>query len=166
MSVLRTLVAGVAAAVVLLVVNAALFPLVFPDGPPVAYADSRAQPLMMFHMVAFLVEGLLLACVYAAFWRHRRGAMSGAVYGAVVSLFGSLAHNLHMYAEVAVAPLVVLTPALWVMFTWALAGAVLGIIVGEPGAAGADDGEGDEAERDRPAADRPKGWYPGAAGRS
>lgn len=164
---LRTLVAGVAAAVVLLVVNAALFPLVFPDGPPIPYADPRAQPLMMAHMVGFLVEGLLLASVYAAFWRRRRGAGSGAVYGAVVSLFGSLAHVLHLYAEVAVAPLVVLAPVLWVMFTWALAGAVIGVIVGQSGAAGAGDGEGDEDGDDgeRPPGDRPKGWYPGAAGR-
>ena len=38
----------------LLVVNAALFPVFFPDGPPEHYVEGRSSPLVLYSVLAFL----------------------------------------------------------------------------------------------------------------
>lgn len=121
----------------LLVVNAALFPVFFPDGPPERYVGGRSSPLVLYSVLAFLITAFLMSYVYPLICRDGPGWKEGLRVGVIMALFVSLPEHLHVYAITNVSFLKLLFPAIWVTVIWGLAGVVIGIIYGPAPAKGA-----------------------------
>lgn len=115
----------------LLVVNAVLFPVFFPDGPPERYVDARQAPLILYSGLAFLITAFLMSYLYPLIYRGGAGWKAGLRVGVIMALFVSLPENLHVYAMANVSFIKLLFPALWVMVIWGLAGVVIGLIYGK-----------------------------------
>ena len=120
----------------LLVVNAALFPVFFPDGPPERFVDGRSSPLVLYSVLAFLITAFLMSYLYPLISRGGPGWKEGLRVGVIMALFVSLPENLHVYALTNVSVLKVFFPAVWVTVIWGLAGVVIGIIYGREPAKG------------------------------
>jgi hypothetical protein len=118
--------------VFLLVVNALLFPVFFPDGPPERYLGSRPAPLVGYHLLAFLITAFLMSYLYPLIYRGGARWKEGLRVGVVMGLFVSLPENLHVYALTNTSFLKLLFPALWVTVIWGAAGVVIGYIYALP----------------------------------
>ena len=114
----------------LLVVNAALYPVFFPDGPPVQYAGTRPAPLPLYHLLAFLITAFLMSYLYPLVYRGGSSWKEGLRVGVIMALFVSLPENLHVYALTNVSFIKLLFPAVWVTVIWGLAGVVIGLVYG------------------------------------
>ena len=116
--------------VFLVVVNAVLFPVFFPDGPPEQYLAVRSSPLIQYHLLALLITAFLMSYLYPLIWRGGAAWQEGLRVGVVMALFVSLPENLHVYALTSISFIKLLFPALWVTVIWGLAGMVIGLIYG------------------------------------
>jgi hypothetical protein len=114
----------------LLVVNAALYPVFFPDGPPEQYVGARPAPLLLYHLLAFLITAFLMSYLYPLLYRGGPSWKEGLRVGVIMALFVSLPENLHVYALTSVSFIKLLFPAVWVMVIWGLAGVVIGLVYG------------------------------------
>src|SRR6266404_2688850 len=82
----------------LLLVNGALYPVFFPDGPPEQYVGTRPAPLLSYHLLAFLITAFLMSYLYPLVNRGGRAWKEGLRVGVIMALFVSLPENLHIYA--------------------------------------------------------------------
>ena len=114
----------------LLVLNAALFPIFFPDCPPERYAGARPAPLVLYSVLAFLITAFLMSYLYPLIYRGGKAWKEGLRVGVIMALFVSLPENLHVYALSNVSFIKLLLPAVWVTLVWGLAGIVIGMIYG------------------------------------
>jgi hypothetical protein len=114
----------------LLLVNAALFPVFFPDGPPEHYVNARPAPQVLYHLIAFLITAFLMSYLYPLVYRGGKAWKEGLRVGVIMALFVSLPENLHAYALTNVSFIKLLFPAIWVTVVWGLAGVVIGMIYG------------------------------------
>ena len=114
--------------VFLVAVNAALFPLFFPDGPPERYLGARPSPLIGYHLLALLITAFLMSYLYPLIYRGGAAWKEGLRVGVVMALFVSLPENLHVYALTNTSFVKLLFPALWVTVIWGMAGVVIGYI--------------------------------------
>ena len=133
----KLLLATVGSFVFLLMVNAALYPVFFPDGPPERYVGSRSSPLVLYFVLAFLITAFLMSYVYPLISRGGPGWKEGLRVGVIMALFVSLPENLNVYALTNISFLKLLFPAVWVTVICGLAGVVIGIIYGRMPAKGA-----------------------------
>lgn len=110
----------------LLVVNALLFPFVFPNGIPEHYQNARSSPLNQYHLLALFITALLMAYLYPI------GYKGGAAWkeGLLLAVFVSLPNLFHVYAMVNTSITGQLLPVVWTAVTWGLAGVVIGWIHG------------------------------------
>lgn len=122
------LLATVTSFLFLVVINALLFPVFFPDGPPEMYENRRLVPLYGYHLLAFLVTAFMMSLLYPMVYRGGPAWREGLKTGIVVGLFVSLPENLHVYAQVDMPFIAGLAPALWVTVIWGLAGIVIGYV--------------------------------------
>ena len=134
----KLLLATLGCFVFLLVVNAALYPLFFPDGPPERYAGARTAPLPVYHLLAFLITAFLMSYLYPLIYRGGSPWKEGLQVGVIMALFVSLPENLHVYALTQVSFVKLLFPAIWVTAIWGLAGVVIGLIYGRRSAISRD----------------------------
>jgi hypothetical protein len=116
--------------VFLLVINAVLFPVFFPDGPPERYFQARPSPLVAFHLLALLITAFLMSYLFPLINRGGAAWKEGLRVGVVMALFVSLPENLHVYAQADISFIKLLFPAVWVTVIWGLAGIVIGLIYG------------------------------------
>jgi hypothetical protein len=126
----RLLLATLGSFAFLLVVNAGLFPVFFPDGPPERYVSARPAPLLLYSVLAFLITAFLMSYLYPLVYRGGRAWKEGVRVGVIMALFVSLPENLHVYALTNVSFIKLLFPAVWVTVIWGLAGVVIGLIYG------------------------------------
>jgi hypothetical protein len=126
----KLLLATLGSFIFLLLVNAALFPVFFPDGPPERYVSMRPAPQVLYHLLAFLITAFLMSYLYPLVYRGGKAWKEGLRVGVIMALFVSLPENLHLYALTNVSFIKLLFPALWVTVVWGLAGVVIGIIYG------------------------------------
>lgn len=127
----KLLLATLGGFVFLIVVNAALFPVFFPGGPPEHYVGARASPLLMYSVLAFLITAFLMSYLFPLIYRGGSAWKEGLRVGVIMALFVSLPENLHVYALTNVSILKLLFPAVWVIVIWGLAGVVIGIVYGK-----------------------------------
>jgi hypothetical protein len=111
---------------VLLVLNAFVFPLVFPAGPPAPYQNARPAPLYAVHTVALLAAALLITLTFAVVYPQRRTWVDGLKFGAMLGLLVSFPSGMHTYAMVDMSYRDAITPIVWTVVTWAAAGAAVG----------------------------------------
>ncbi|MEP6571022.1 MAG: hypothetical protein ABJC10_14725 [Acidobacteriota bacterium] len=95
----------------MLVVNAVLFPVFFPNGPPERYVGDRSSPLVLYSVLAFLITAFLMSHVDPLFSRDGPGWKEGLRVGVIMALFVSLPENLHVCALTNVSFLKLLFPA-------------------------------------------------------
>lgn len=126
----KLLLATLGSFVFLVVVNAALFPVFFPDGPPEQYLAARPSPLIEYHLLALLITAFLMSYLYQLIYRGGSAWKEGLRVGVIMALFVSLPENLHVYALTNISFIKLLFPALWVTVIWGLAGIVVGLIYG------------------------------------
>lgn len=126
----KLLIATLGSFVFLLVVNAALYPVFFPEGPPEQYVGARPAPLLLYHLLAFLITAFLMSYLYRLVYRGGPTWKAGLRVGVIMALFVSLPENLHVYALTSVSFFKLLFPAVWVTVIWGLAGVVIGVIYG------------------------------------
>jgi hypothetical protein len=123
--------ATVAAFVFLMVINALLFPFVFPDRIPEHYQNQRPAPLYEFHSLAFLLTTFLLAFIYPYGYKGGTPWIEGARFGALIALFVSIPMGMHLYAMVEISAAKTILPILWTTLTWSAAGAAIGLVYGK-----------------------------------
>ena len=114
----------------LVLVNAVLYPVFFPEGPPEQYVGARPAPLFVYHLLAFLITAFLMSYLYPLIYRGGPAWKEGWRVGVIMALFVSLPENLHVYALTNVSFIKLLFPAVWVLVIWGLAGVVIGLIYG------------------------------------
>lgn len=121
------LLASLAAAVVLLIVNLFVFPLVFGSGAPVPYANLRAEPQYAYNLVALLATAVLLAVICG---RGPRGIGAASLTGALCGLLAALPSSMHLLSFVDMSPAAQIAPVAWTTATWGFAGSTIGAIYG------------------------------------
>lgn len=126
----RLFLATLGSFIFLIVVNGALFPILFPEGPPEQYVGARATPLFQYHLLALLITAFLMSYLYLLIYRGGAVWKEGLRVGVIMALFVSLPENLHVYALTNISFIKLLFPALWVTVIWGLAGVVIGLIYG------------------------------------
>lgn len=122
------LLATLTAFLYLIAVNATLFPLFFPDGPPEQYENLRPAPLFEYHLLALLITAFLLAFLYQILSQGGPWWREGLKTGVILALFVSVPMGLHTYAMIEQSFLVMMAPALWVTVIWGIAGIVIGFV--------------------------------------
>lgn len=116
--------------VYLVVVNAFLFPMVFPDGLAEKFLNSRVENLPLFHLLAFAATALILTIIVDKLGRGRHSMTTGLAAGAWLGLLVALPEHLHLFAMVDATALEQVIPVVWTVITWSLAGLIVGIIGG------------------------------------
>jgi len=111
---------------VLLVLNAFVFPLVFPEGPPAPYENARLSPLYAVHTLALLASALLITLTFAVVYPQRRTWMDGLKFGALLGLVVSFPSGMHTYAMVDMSYRDASTPSGWTGARWAVGSAAVG----------------------------------------
>jgi hypothetical protein len=126
----RFALAALAATVLLTIINAFLYPVVFPKGPPGIYRFPRSEPSTPVHFVAVLVTSVLLAYVYPKGYGGRTPWAEGLRFGMLTGLLVSLPTNLHVYAATETPLPGLVTAVLWTVITWGITGSLIGAIYG------------------------------------
>ena len=124
----KLILSTLASFVFLLAINALLFPVFFPDGPPEVYTNKRPVPRLEYHLLAFLVTAFLMSYLYPLLYKGGPAWKEGLKVGIIMALFVSLPENLHLYALTEMPFVAGLVPALWVMVIWGLAGIVIALV--------------------------------------
>lgn len=127
----KLLLATLCSFVFLTVVNAILFPVFFPGGPPDRYVEARPSPLVIYSLLAFLITSLLMSYLYTLLYRGGPAWKEGLRAGVIMALFVSLPENLHVYALANVSVVRLLFPALWVTVIWGATGVMIGFVYGK-----------------------------------
>ena len=121
------LAAATVAFVMLLLVNAFVFPLVFGGGVALPYANLRAEPLFGFNIAAFAVTALLLAVICRQ--ASATTASGASTLCALCGLLTSLPSALHTLSMVDIEPALQIAPVAWTVFTWGIAGSPVGLVL-------------------------------------
>jgi hypothetical protein len=127
----RFALAALAAMAFLLVVNVALYPVVFPAGPPQLYQYERAEPLALYHVLAMFVVSLLLAYVFPLGYRGKTPWAEGLRFGMLMGVLISLPASLNIYAMTNIKFAGLLTVVLWSVITHGVAGTLIGVSYGK-----------------------------------
>jgi len=117
--------AAAAATVVLIVLDAVLWFLVFPTGLLEDYVYLRPAPLLGYELAALVATALLLVAVYAAAAPRARG-WPAALLGGLLGLLASGPAHLMLFAVVRSNPWYDITRVLWTVASWGVAGATVG----------------------------------------
>ncbi len=112
----------------LIAVNAFIFPAVFPDGLAEKFANSRAENLPLFHLLAFAATAVLLTILVDKLGTGRHSTSQGLTAGIWLGLLVALPEHLHLYAMVDATALRQFIPVVWTVATWGLAGLIVGFI--------------------------------------
>ncbi|MDH4108106.1 MAG: hypothetical protein OEW35_07300 [Gammaproteobacteria bacterium] len=121
------LAATLAAFLMLLIVNAFVFPLVFGSGVPLPYSNLRPEPLFVFNIAALAATALLLSLVC-----RQAGATTASGASTLCALCGLLTampSALHTLSLVDIAPAAQIAPVAWTVFTWGIAGSPVGLML-------------------------------------
>jgi len=116
--------------VFLVAVNALLFPVFFPEGPPERFVNARPAPMLGFSLLALLITAFLMSYLYPLIYRGGNAWKEGLRVGVIMALFVSLPENLHVYALANISVVKLLFPAIWVVLIWGMAGVVIGLVYG------------------------------------
>jgi len=111
--------------VYLIVVNAFVFPFVFPDGLAEKFANARAENIPLFHLLAFATTAILLTALVSKISAARRSKFGGVIGGILLGLLVALPEHLHLYAMVEETAIKQFVPVVWIIFTWGLAGLIV-----------------------------------------
>lgn len=114
--------------VYLILVNAFLFPLVFPDGLAEKFTNARSQNLSLFHLLAFATTAILLTILVDKLVTGPGARSKGALAGILLGLFVALPEHLHLYAMLDVTAIRQFIPVLWIICTWGVAGFIVGFV--------------------------------------
>lgn len=117
--------------VYLVVVNAFLFPIVFPDGLAEKFLNSRVENLPQFHLLAFAATSLILTILVDKLGRGRHSIATGLAAGGWLGLLVALPEHLHLFAMVDATAVRQIIPVVWTVVTWSLAGLLVGVIGGK-----------------------------------
>ena len=131
MKITRFALAALAAMAFLLVVNVALYPVVFPAGPPQLYQYERAEPLALYHVLAMFVVSLILAYVFPLGYRGKTPWAEGLRFGMLMGVLISLPASLNIYAMTNIEFAGLLTVVLWSVITHGVAGTLIGVSYGK-----------------------------------
>ena len=113
--------------VLLVVINAVLFPLVFPHGLAEKFVNAREPQLAAYHVAAFALTGGLLSTIVA--FSDTTGARDTLMLGAILGLLVSLPARLHLYAMTTAPAAEQVLPVVWTVCSWALVVGAAGWIV-------------------------------------
>ena len=113
--------------VMLVVLNAVLFPLVFPMGLAEKFVNAREPQLMAYHLVGFVATGGLLSLIVA--FSDTTGAKDTLMLGAMLGFLVSLPEHLHLYAMTTAPATQQFLPVLWTVCTWSLVVGAAGWVV-------------------------------------
>ena len=114
--------------VYLVIINAFVFPMIFPDGPAEKFANAREDTLPLFHLLAFAATAILLTIVVDKLADYDRSIIDGTLAGCLLGLLVALPEHLHLHAMVEATPARQFVPVVWTMTTWAVAGLLIGMI--------------------------------------
>ncbi len=114
--------------VYLVIVNALLFPLVFPNGLAEKFTNTRSENIPLFHLLAFAATAVLLAVLVDRLVTGPGARSRGALAGILLGLLVALPEHLHLYAMLEVAAIEQFIPVLWIICTWGLAGFIVGFV--------------------------------------
>jgi hypothetical protein len=112
----------------LIIVNAFIFPAVFPDGLAEKFTNTRTESLPLFHVLAFAATAAILTILVDKLGRGHHSASQGLIASAWLGLLVALPEHLHLYAMVDVAAVPQFIPVIWTVATWGLAGLIVGIV--------------------------------------
>ena len=110
----------------LIIVNALLFPWVFPDRLVEEFVNARAEGLTQFHMLGLAVTAFLLTVVVNKLIENRNKVSGGTIAGATLGLLVALPEHLHLYAIVDATFAKQFMPVLWTVLSWGVAGLLVG----------------------------------------
>ncbi len=117
--------------VYLIVVNAVIFPIVFPDGLAEKFLNARAENLPLFHLLAFAATAVILTILVDKLGRGGHSATRGLTAGGWLGLLVALPEHLHLFAMVEATAIQQFIPVVWTVVTWGLAGFIVGLISGK-----------------------------------
>jgi hypothetical protein len=130
MNISKYALAALAAVVFLVVINAVISPLVFPQGPPEVYRYQRDEPRVAFHLLAVLVTAVLMAYIFPIGYRGGKPWAEGLRFGMLMGVLASLPMNLRVYALTDTALPGLLSAVLWTVITWGISGGLIGAVFG------------------------------------
>lgn len=114
--------------VYLVIVNAFIFPIIFPEGLAEKFINSRAEHLALFHLMAFATTAALLTILVAKLGHDSPSMSRGLTAGIWLGLLVALPEHLHLYAMVDATAVQQSIPVFWTAATWGLAGLIVGFI--------------------------------------
>ena len=126
----KILLSTIASFAFLLIVNALLFPLLFPDGPAEKFLNMRENQLFQYHLVAFLILTFAMSVIYPIGYRGGVPWKEGLRFGCLLTLLVAVPNNLHVYAMVDLPFTKIMKPVPWILFTWGIAGIIIAQIHG------------------------------------
>ena len=115
--------------VYLIVVNAFIFPLVFPDGLAEKFINSRPDPLPLFHVLAFAATAVLLTLLVNKLSSASSSITSGLWGGVWLALLVAVPEHLHLYAMTQASAIEQTIPVVWTVVTWGIAGMIVAAIL-------------------------------------
>ena len=119
---------SVAVFVYLIVINAIVFPAVFPDGLAEKFVNARSENLPLFHLLAFSATAVLLTILVDMLGGENQSATQGLVAGGLLGLLVALPEHLHLYAMTTATPVKQFVPVVWTVVTWGIAGLIVGAL--------------------------------------
>lgn len=114
--------------VYLIVVNALVFPLVFPHGLAEKFANARQAEMPLYHLLAFAATAILLTLLVEKLATGPRPAGGGLLAGVLLGLLVALPEHLHLYAMVDSPAGRQFIPVGWIVATWGVAGWMIGAV--------------------------------------
>lgn len=111
----------------LMLVNALIAPIIFPDGlVQRSFTNARPENLVAFHMIGLAATTILLTLFLELY--SKPDLVDGLVVGSLLALIVALPENLHTYAMVETTLMEQMFPVGWALVTWGLAGGTVGFI--------------------------------------
>lgn len=113
----------------LIVINAFVFPFVFPDGLAEKFINMRADALPLYHVLAFAATAFLLTVLVGMLVARTGSKRDGLIAGALLGLLVALPEHLHLYAMIDVGVVKQFIPVVWIVITWGIAGVLASLFV-------------------------------------
>ena len=127
----KLIIATVATTLYLILVNALVFPLIFPDGLAEKFSNERQTQLFQYHLIALVITSFMLSYLYSLFIKSETPWKDGLKFGALLGIFVSLPEHIHLYAMVDSSFIKQFIPVLWILITWGIAGVLVSLIYGK-----------------------------------